>query len=171
MIIDASTPITEQDLRIITMVEDSGKALVIGLNKWDLVDEDRRIVLEKETERNFDQVEWAERVNISAKTGWHKDKLLPAIQRSLESWEARVPTGRLNSFLGQLVGSTPPPLRGGKQPKILFATQAGIAPPTFVIFATEFLEASYRRFIERRLREEFGFSGSPIRVSVRIRER
>jgi len=171
MIIDASTPITEQDLRIITMVEDSGKALVIGLNKWDLVDEDRRVVLDKETERNFDQVEWAERVNISAKTGWHKDKLLPAIQRSLESWEARVPTGRLNSFLGQLVGSTPPPLRGGKQPKILFATQAGIAPPTFVIFATEFLEASYRRFIERRLREEFGFSGSPIRVSVRIRER
>ena len=171
MIIDASTPITEQDLRIITMVEDSGKALVIGLNKWDLVDKDRRVVLDKETERNFDQVEWAERVNISAKTGWHKDKLLPAIQRALESWEARVPTGRLNSFLGQLVGSTPPPLRGGKQPKILFATQAGIAPPTFVIFATEFLEASYRRFIERRLREEFGFSGSPIRVSVRIRER
>ena len=171
MIIDASTPITEQDLRIITMVEESGKALVIGLNKWDLVDEDRRVVLDKETERNFDQVEWAARVNISAKTGWHKDKLLPAIQRSLESWEARVPTGRLNSFLGQLVGSTPPPLRGGKQPKILFATQAGIAPPTFVIFATEFLEASYRRFIERRLREEFGFSGSPIRVSVRIRER
>jgi len=66
MIIDASTPITEQDLRIITMVEDSGKALVIGLNKWDLVDEDRRVVLDKETERNFDQVEWAERVNISA---------------------------------------------------------------------------------------------------------
>jgi GTP-binding protein len=171
MIIDASTPITEQDLRIITMVEDSGKALVIGLNKWDLVDEDRRVVLEKETERNFDQVEWAERVNISAKTGWHKDKLLPAIQRSLESWESRVPTGRLNSFLGQLIGSNPPPIRGGKQPKILFATQAGIAPPTFIIFATEFLEASYRRFIERRLREEFGFSGSPIRVSVRIRER
>jgi GTP-binding protein len=171
MIIDASTPITEQDLRIITMVEDSGKALVIGLNKWDLVDEDRRVVLDKETERNFDQVEWAERVNISAKTGWHKDKLLPAIQRSLESWESRVPTGRLNSFLGQLIGSNPPPIRGGKQPKILFATQAGIAPPTFIIFATEFLEASYRRFIERRLREEFGFSGSPIRVSVRIRER
>ena len=171
MIIDASTPITEQDLRIITMVEDSGKALVIGLNKWDLVDEDRRVVLDKETERNFDQVEWAERVNISAKTGWHKDKLLPAIQRSLESWESRVPTGRLNSFLGQLIGSNPPPIRGGKQPKILFATQAGIAPPTFIVFATEFLEASYRRFIERRLREEFGFSGSPIRVSVRIRER
>ena len=171
MILDASISITEQDLRIISLVEDSGKALVIGMNKWDLVDEERRLALEKETDRNFDQVEWAERVNISAKTGWHKDRLLPAIERALASWEFRIPTGRLNSFLGQLVGSNPPPIRGGKQPKILFATQAGIAPPTFVIFATEFLEASYRRFIERRLREEFGFSGSPIRVSVRIRER
>lgn len=171
MILDASVSITEQDLRIISLVEDSGKALVIGMNKWDLVDEERRSSLDKETERNFDQVEWAERVNISAKTGWHKDRLLPAIERALASWELRIPTGKLNSFLGQLVGSNPPPIRGGKQPKILFATQAGIAPPTFVIFATEFLEASYRRFIERRLREEFGFSGSPIRVSVRIRER
>lgn len=171
MIIDASVPITEQDLRIISLVEESGKALVIGMNKWDLVDEDRRVSLDKESDRNFDQVEWAQRVNISAKTGWHKDKLLPAIERALESWEKRVPTAKLNSFLGQLIGSNPPPIRGGKQPKILFATQAGIAPPTFVIFATEFLEASYRRFIERRLREEFGFSGSPIRVSVRIRER
>lgn len=171
MIVDASVPITEQDLRIISLVEDSGKALVIGMNKWDLVDEDRRVSLDKESERNFDQVEWAQRVNISAKTGWHKDKLLPAIERALESWEMRIPTAKLNSFLGQLIGSNPPPIRGGKQPKILFATQAGIAPPTFVIFATEFLEASYRRFIERRLREEFGFSGSPIRVSVRIRER
>jgi GTP-binding protein len=171
MIIDASIPITEQDLRIISLVEDSGKALVVGMNKWDLVDEDRRVALDKESDRNFDQVEWAERVNISAKTGWHKDKLLPAIERALESWEKRVPTAKLNAFLGQLIGSNPPPIRGGKQPKILFATQAGIAPPTFVIFATEFLEASYRRFIERRLREEFGFSGSPIRVSVRIRER
>lgn len=171
MVIDASVPITEQDLRIISMVEDSGKALVIGMNKWDLVDEDRRVSLDKESERNFDQVEWAARVNISAKTGWHKDRLLPAIEKALESWEKRIPTAKLNSFLGQLIGSNPPPIRGGKQPKILFATQAGIAPPTFVIFATEFLEASYRRFIERRLREEFGFIGSPIRVSVRIRER
>jgi len=171
MVIDASVPITEQDLRIISIVEDSGKALVIGMNKWDLVDEDRRGSLDKESERNFDQVEWAARVNISAKTGWHKDRLLPAIEKALESWEKRIPTAKLNSFLGQLIGSNPPPIRGGKQPKILFATQAGIAPPTFVIFATEFLEASYRRFIERRLREEFGFTGSPIRVSVRIRER
>ena len=170
MMVDASKAITEQDLRIISLVEDSGKALVVGMNKWDLVDDERRIELEREIERGFDQVEWARRVNISAKTGWHREKLVPALEGALMNWERRVPTAKLNAFLGQIVGSNPPPLRGGKQPKILFATQAGIAPPTFVIFATEFLEGSYRRFIERRLREEFEFAGTPIRISVRIRE-
>ncbi|MFM2175476.1 MAG: hypothetical protein RLZZ527_552 [Actinomycetota bacterium] len=171
MVLDASVPITEQDLRIITIIEEAGKALVIGMNKWDLLDEDRRLALEREIDRNLDQVAWAQRVNFSAKTGWHKDRLMPALEDALHGWESRIPTAKLNSFLGQLVGSTPPPIRGGKLPKILFATQAGIAPPTFIIFATDFIEPSYRRFIERRLREEFGFIGTPIRISVRIRER
>ena len=171
MVVDASATITEQDLRIISLAEDSGKALVIAMNKWDLVNDERRSTLEREIDRGFDQVPWAKRINISAKTGWHKDRLIPAVEEALLSWENRVPTAKLNAFLGQLVGSNPPPLRGGKQPKILFATQAGIAPPTFIVFATDFLEPSYRRFIERRLREDFAFSGSPIRVSVRIRER
>ena len=70
-----------------------------------------------------------------------------------------------------MIAATPPPVRGGKQPKILYATQAGISPPRFVIFTTGFLEASYRRFIERRLREEFGFPGTPVQVAVRVRER
>ncbi|MEY3705225.1 MAG: hypothetical protein RLY29_597 [Actinomycetota bacterium] len=171
MVLDASVPITEQDLRIITIIEEAGKALVIGMNKWDLLDEDRRLALEREIDRNLDQVAWAQRVNFSAKTGWHKDRLMPALEDALHGWESRIPTAKLNSFLGQLVGSTPPPIRGGRLPKILFATQAGIAPPTFIIFATDFMEPSYRRFIERRLREEFGFIGTPIRISVRIRER
>lgn len=171
IVLDASVTMTEQDLRIISMAEEAGKALVIVMNKWDLLDDDRRSQLEKEIDRNLDQVEWAERINLSAKTGWHKDRLIPAVERALAGWEYRVPTGKLNAFLGQLVSANPPPVRGGKQPKILFATQAGIEPPTFIIFASDFLESSYRRFIERRLREEFGFSGSPIRISVRLRER
>ncbi|MFM7874206.1 MAG: ribosome biogenesis GTPase Der [Actinomycetota bacterium] len=171
IVLDASVTMTEQDLRIISMAEEAGKALVIVMNKWDLLDDDRRPQLEKEIDRNLDQVEWAERINLSAKTGWHKDRLIPAVERALAGWEYRVPTGKLNAFLGQLVSVNPPPVRGGKQPKILFATQAGIEPPTFIIFASDFLESSYRRFIERRLREEFGFSGSPIRISVRLRER
>lgn len=171
VLIDASVKMTEQDTRVISQVVDSGRALVIAYNKWDLMDEDRRPYLEREIEQDLVQVQWAPRVNVSAKTGWHKDRLVPAIERSLESWDKRIPTGRLNAFLGELVAAHPHPLRGGKQPRILFATQADTRPPRFVIFATGFLEAGYRRYIERRLRETFGFEGSPIEISVRVREK
>ena len=171
VVLDASEPITEQDLRVITMVEEAGKAMVIVMNKWDLVDEDRRDQLDREIDRHLDQVEWAQRVNVAAKTGWHRDRLAPAIRTALDSWERRVPTAKLNSFLGALIGATPPPVRGGKQPKIYYATQAGIAPPKFVVFSSGWIEASYRRFIERRLREEFGFPGTPVQVAIRVKER
>lgn len=171
VVLDASETITEQDLRVITMVEEAGKAMVIVMNKWDLVDEERRDQLDREIDRHLDQVEWAQRVNVAAKTGWHRDRLAPAIRTALESWERRVPTAKLNSFLGALIGATPPPVRGGKQPKIYYATQAGIAPPKFVVFSSGWIEASYRRFIERRLREEFGFPGTPVQVAIRVKER
>jgi GTP-binding protein len=171
VVLDASLPISEQDLRVITMVEEAGKALVLVMNKWDLVDEDRRDQLDKEIERHLDQVEWAQRVNVAAKTGWHRDRLAPAIRTALDSWERRVPTAKLNSFLGALIGATPPPVRGGKQPKIYYATQAGISPPKFVVFSSGWIEPSYRRFIERRLREEFGFPGTPVMVAIRVKER
>ena len=171
VVLDASVPISEQDLRIITMVEETGKAMVIVMNKWDLVDEDRRDQLDKEIDRHLDQVEWAQRVNVAAKTGWHRDRLAPALRTAIDSWERRVPTSKLNSFLGALIGATPPPVRGGKQPKVYYATQAGIAPPKFVIFSSGWIEASYRRFIERRLREEFKFPGTPVQVAIRVKER
>jgi GTP-binding protein len=171
VLVDASEPLTEQDLRIISMVEESGRALVLAFNKWDLVDEDRRYYLDRELERDLVRVTWAPTVNVSARTGRHVDRLVPALESALQGWETRVPTARLNAFLGQLVAATPPPVRSGKQPKILFATQAETRPPTFVLFASGFLEASYRRFVERRLREEFGFVGSPVRVNVRVREK
>ncbi len=171
VVLDASLPISEQDLRVITMVEEAGKAMVIVMNKWDLVDEDRREQLDKEIDRHLDQVEWAQRVNVAAKTGWHRDRLAPALRTAIDSWERRVPTAKLNSFLGALIGATPPPVRGGKQPKIYYATQAGIAPPKFVIFSSGWIEPSYRRFIERRLREEFGFPGTPVMVAIRVKER
>ena len=171
VVLDASEPISEQDLRIITMVEEAGKAMVIVMNKWDLVDEDRRDQLDKEIDRHLDQVEWAQRVNVAAKTGWHRDRLAPALRTAIDSWERRVPTAKLNSFLGALIGATPPPVRGGKQPKVYYATQAGIAPPKFVVFSSGWIEPSYRRFIERRLREEFKFPGTPVMVAVRVKER
>jgi GTP-binding protein len=169
VLVDASGPLTEQDLRIISMVIEAGRALVIAYNKWDMVDEERQHFLEREIERQLYTARWAPRVNISAATGRHTDRLVPAIEKALEGWETRVPTGRLNAWLTALVAATPPPVRGGKQPKILFATQAGVRPPHFVLFSSGFLEAAYRRFIERKLREEFGFDGTPVQVSVRVR--
>ena len=171
VLVDASVKLTEQDTRVITQVVDAGRALVIAYNKWDLMDEDRRLFLEREIEKDLVQVQWAPRINFSAKTGWHTDRLVPALEQSLESWGKRISTGRLNAFLGELVAGHPHPLRGGKQPRILFATQAATCPPRFVIFATGFIEAGYRRYIERRLRETFGFEGTPISISVRVREK
>jgi GTP-binding protein len=171
VLVDASEPLAEQDLRIISMVIEAGRALVIAYNKWDLVDEDRRHGLDREIDRQLHTARWAPRVNLSAATGWHTDRLVPAIELALAGWETRVATGQLNAWLTALIAATPPPVRGGKQPKILFATQAGIRPPHFVLFTTGFLQASYRRFIERRLREEFGFDGSPVHVSMRLREK
>lgn len=171
VLIEVNEPIAEQDIRIMQMVVDSGRAMIIGYNKWDLLDEDRRYYLDREIERDLVQFQWVPRVNISAKTGRHMERLVPALETALNSWDTRVPTGRLNAFLGEVVASHPHPVRGGKQPRILFATQASTRPPRFVVFASGFLEAGYRRFLERRLREEFGFEGSPIEVSVRVREK
>ncbi|CAN5151101.1 ribosome biogenesis GTPase Der [soil metagenome] len=171
VLVDASVPLTEQDQRVFSMVIEAGRALVMVFNKWDLVEEDRRYELEREIDRELAQLQWASRVNISAKTGRAVQKLVPALENALASWDKRISTGQLNTFLKEIVAATPPPVRGGKQPRILFATQATNRPPTFVLFTTGFLEAGYRRFIERRLRETFGFEGSPIRINVRVREK
>jgi GTP-binding protein len=171
VLIDASEPLTDQDLRILSMVIDAGRALVVAYNKWDLTDEERRIYLEREIERQLYVARWAPRVNISAATGRHVERLVPAIELALASWERRIPTGQLNTWISALVAATPPPMRGGRQPKVLFATQAGVKPPHFVLFTSGFLEETYRRFIERRLREDFGFEGTPVKISMRLREK
>jgi GTPase len=171
VLLDASEPISEQDQRVISMVIEAGRALVLAFNKWDLVDEDRRYSLEREVERELLRVPWAARVNISARTGRSVQKLAPALEQALASWETRVPTAELNALIGDVIAATPPPVRGGKQPKVLFATQPGVAPPRFVLFTSGPLEAGYRRFLERRLRESYGFTGTPIDISVKAREK
>ena len=171
VLFDASVPISDQDLKVMSSAVDAGRAVVLVFNKWDAMDEFDKQRLERLWATEFDRVTWAQRVNISAKTGWHTNRLTRAMREALQSWDTRIPTGKLNAFLGQLQAAHPHPLRGGKQPRILFATQASTRPPRFVIFATGFLEHGYRRFIERSLREEFGFEGSPIQISVNIREK
>ncbi len=171
VLLDVSQPISEQDVRIVDLVLESGRALVLAYNKWDLLDDDRRRYLEREIEQDLGHVSWAPRVNISARTGRHLEKLVPALETALTSWDTRIPTGRFNAFLAELVAAHPHPVRGGKQPRILFGTQASTRPPTFVLFTTGFLDPGYRRYIQRRLRELFGFEGSPIVVNMRVRER
>jgi len=171
VLLDAGEVLSEQDQRIIAMAEEAGRALVLAFNKWDLVDEDRRGVLAKEVDRDLARIAWAPRVNISAVTGRSVDKLAPAMRTALEGWQTRIPTARLNSWIADVIAETPPPVRSGKQPKVLFATQAATRPPRFVFFTSGFLEAGYRRFLERKLREDFGFAGTPIEVSVKVREK
>ena len=171
VLFDASIPISDQDLKVMSTAVDAGRAVVLVFNKWDLMDEFDRQRMERLWKTEFDRVTWAQRVNLSAKTGWHTNRLAKAMTQALESWDKRIPTGKLNAFLGKIQASHPHPVRGGKQPRILFATQASSRPPRFVIFATGFLEHGYRRFLERSLREEFGFEGSPIQISVNIREK
>jgi GTP-binding protein len=170
VVLEASSPVTEQDQRVLSMVADAGRACVLTLNKWDLLADDRRQELERDLETETQRMSWALRVNVSARTGRGLDRLAPALTTALDSWATRVPTAQLNAWLGEITSATPPPVRGGKAPRVLFATQAGVEPPRFVLFATGFLEAGYRRFLERRLRESFSFAGSPIEISVRVRE-
>ena len=171
VLLDVTEPISEQDTRIIDMVLESGRALVLAFNKWDMLDDERRRYLEREIEQDLAHVDWAPRVNISAKTGRHLEKLVPALEVALDSWDTRIQTGKLNAFLQELTMETPHPVRGGKQPRILFGTQASTRPPKFVLFTTGFLDPGYRRFITRRLRETYGFEGTPIEVGMRVREK
>ena len=171
VLLDVTQVISEQDIRIIDLVLESGRSLVLAFNKWDQLDDERRRYLEREIEQDLAHVDWAPRVNISARTGRHLEKLVPALETALDSWDTRIPTAKFNAFLAELTAEHPHPLRGGKQPRILFGTQAASRPPTFVLFTTGFLDPQYRRFIQRRLREVYGFEGSPIIVNQRIREK
>ena len=171
VLLDVTEPISEQDVRVIDLVLESGRALVLAFNKWDLLDDDRRRYLEREIDKDLAHVAWAPRVNISATTGRHLERLVPALEVALASWDQRVPTGKFNAFLAELVAAHPHPVRGGRQPRILFGTQASTRPPTFVLFTSGFLDPQYRRFIQRRLREIYGFAGSPILTNMRVREK
>ena len=174
LVIDAVEGLTSQDAHVAGYAVEEGKGLVLAVNKWDLV--------EDKTDRTFDQyVEWirsdapflefAPVVSISAKTHQRVGRVL---ELAVDIWaerRKRVPTGELNRMLMSATDRTPPPLVRGKRPKLFYATQAAIAPPTFVFFAsdTSAVHFSYRRYLENRLRETFGFHGTPVRLVFRDR--
>ena len=174
LVIDAVEGLTAQDAHVAGYTVDAGKGIVLAINKWDLV--------ESKTDRTFDQyVGWIRRdvpfldfapvVSLSARTGQRADRVL---ELAVDVWgerRRRIPTGELNRILADAVARQEPPSVRNRRPKLYFATQAGIAPPTFVFFANDsaIIHFSYRRYLENRIRDAAGFMGSPIRLVFRNR--
>lgn len=171
LVIDATAGIEKQDLALAGVVVEEGRALVIAVNKWDLI-ADRRQVLARLTERletSFAQVRGIRTVPVSALTGEGLDRLLPAVVETYEVWNARILTGPLNRWLAEATAQHPPPRVQGRRIKLRYITQAKSRPPTFVLFASQAdeLPDSYRRYLMTGLREAFGLAGVPIRLLTR----
>ncbi|CAN5462978.1 ribosome biogenesis GTPase Der [soil metagenome] len=171
LVLDAAEPVGEQDQRLARQVLDAGRALVLVLNKWDLVDEDRRERLDRERDRLLSFVGFAPLVRTSALSGRGVARLLPAIDGVLGQWRRRVATAELNRWLRDAVDHSAPPLHAGRTVRLRYVTQPAVAPPTFRVFGTGPVPRGYVRYLERRLRDAFGFDGTPLDVAVRVRPR
>ncbi len=166
-VIDASEPLGEQDQRLAALVRDAGRGVVLVLNKWDLVDEDRRYYLEKELDRLLGFASWAPRVNVSAATGRGVLRLMPHLRTVWGNYQRRIPTRELNRFVEDVTAQVPPPTQGRKSLRVKYVTQAEVAPPRFVAFTNGKLPATYRRYLERQLRERYDFTGVPVAIDDR----
>jgi GTPase len=170
-VVDASEPLGEQDQRLAALLRDAGRGIVLVCNKWDLVDDERRQDLEKELDRLLSFASWAPRINISALTGRGLRRVLPTLRLVHDNYRRRVPTRALNQLLEEAVARHAPPRTGQKQLKIRYATQAEVAPPRFVLFANGRLPDGYLRYLERELRERYDFTGVPLLLDDRRRQR
>ena len=171
LVVDAGQEIGEQEQKLARQILDAGRAVVLVLNKWDLTDEYRRERIERERDRLLHFISWAPMVRTSATTGRGLDKLLPQVDLVLEEWLRRIPTSALNDWLSEAVAATPPPMHLGRNVRIRYVTQVAVGPPRFRVFTTAELSPGYLRYLERRLREAFGFTGTPLDVGFRVRTR
>ena len=172
LLVDATEGVTHQDQRIAREVVDAGVGLVIVLNKWDALDEEQRELTERSLPDRFGFVGWAPVLRMAAKTGARMKRLPGAIEAVLEARVHRLPTGQLNRVVRQWAAAHPPPVRKGRRPKIHYVVQAGIAPPTFVVFLSGgTLGDDYLRYLENRLRDEADFTGNPVHIVARAGER
>ena len=171
VLIDAQTPFEDQDTRIVDLVEREGRALVVAINKWDLVKPPPGAFkrLRDETDRILPQVKGVPVVALSARTGAGLDRLMAAVQESYAVWNRRVPTATLNRFLARATEQHPPPAAHGRRPRLDYMTQPKARPPTFVLFSSRAaaLPETYRRYLVNELREKFDLPGTPIRLAVR----
>jgi GTP-binding protein len=170
---DAREGFTAQDAHVVGYVLEAGKGLVLVINKWDVVEKDEKTADDwlRSLRRDAPYLEWADIVFASALTGQRVDRILREARKVAEERYRRVPTADVNRVVADAAMAHPPPTARGKRARILYATQAAVAPPTFVIFVNdpELFHFSYRRFIENRLRDAFGFAGTPIRLRFRAR--
>ena len=173
VLVDAQTPFEEQDTRIVDLVEREGRAVVIGINKWDLIKPPPGALsrLRETTDRILPQVKGVPVVTLSARTGTGVDRLMSAVFDSYAVWNRRAPTAALNRFLQQAVTANPPPAAGGRRPRLDYITQPKARPPTFVLFSSRAwaLPETYRRYLVNGLREKFSLPGTPIRLTLRTK--
>ncbi len=171
LLLDATIPFEKQDLTLADLVEREGRALVIGLNKWDLIDNKsaKAQQLRAEADRLLPQLRGMRVIPVSGLTGAHLDKLLEAVVATHEVWNRRISTGRLNRWLAPVIEATPPPAAAGRRVKIRYMTQPKARPPFFVMFGAQLdsVPESYKRFLVNGLRETFDLHGVPIRLSMR----
>ena len=173
VLVDSQTPFEEQDTRIVDLVEREGRAVVIGINKWDLIKPPPGALsrLRETTDRMLPQVKGVPVVTLSARTGAGVDRLMSAVFDSYAVWNRRAPTAALNRFLQQAVTANPPPAAGGRRPRLDYITQPKARPPTFVLFSSRAwaLPETYRRYLVNGLREKFSLPGTPIRLTLRTK--
>lgn len=173
IMLDANEGFTEQDSKIAGYAHAQGKASIIAVNKWDLIEKDNHTMpkFKKALQSDFSFMPYVSYAFISAKTGQRVRQLFPLIQKAYQENSKRITTGALNDFLSYVTARVQPPSDKGKRLKIYYMTQASVKPPTFVIFVNkkELFHFSYLRYIENQLRESFDFSGTPIRFIIRQR--
>jgi len=173
VLIDAETPFEDQDTRIADLVEREGRAIVIGVNKWDLIDAEPGALsrLRTQVDRMLPQVKGVPVVVLSAKSGAGVDRLMAAVMEAHAVWNRRVPTAALNRFLAQAVAANPPPAISGRRLRLDYITQPKARPPTFVLFSSRAnaLPETYRRYLVNGLRENFDLPGTPVRLTLRAK--
>ncbi|GAB6174168.1 ribosome biogenesis GTPase Der [Paradesulfitobacterium aromaticivorans] len=174
MLIDAQEGVTEQDKKIAGYAHEAGKGIVLIVNKWDLIEKDEKTMdkFDKQIREELGFMQYAPTLYISAKTGQRVTKIIELVDFVAEQNSIRIATSTLNSLVREWVHLNPPPSDKGQRLKILYLTQVGVKPPTFVFFVNEpeLMHFSYRRYLQNQLRQSFGFEGSPLRIVVRQRD-
>lgn len=174
LVIDATEGITDQDAKIAGIAHDRGKGMIIAVNKWDAIEKNDKTIYKftEEIRNKLSYMPYAELLFISAQTGQRLPKLFETIDAVIENHSLRIATGVLNEIMSEAVAMQQPPSDKGKRLKLYYITQVSVEPPTFVIFVNdkELMHFSYTRYIENKIRESFGFRGTPLKFIIRERK-